>query len=45
MTNLTSINRQKKIQYFLVDFVDLFGVLRAKLVPTRGLEHAAAAQW
>jgi glutamine synthetase len=31
--NLSKIASQKKIKYFLVSFVDLFGVLRAKLVP------------
>jgi glutamine synthetase len=27
-----------KVEYFLVSFVDLFGVLRAKLVPTRAIK-------
>ena len=37
MPNLTTIAKQKKIQYFLISFVDLFGVLRAKLVPARAI--------
>ena len=35
--NLTSIAKAKKIKYFLISFVDLFGVLRSKLVPTRSI--------
>ncbi len=35
--NLTTIAKQKKIKYFLISFVDLFGVLRAKLVPARAI--------
>ena len=31
--NLFKIAKQKKIKYFLISFVDLFGVLRSKLVP------------
>ena len=33
--NLFKIAKEKKIKYFLISFVDLFGVLRSKLVPTR----------
>ncbi len=29
--NLATIAKQKKIQYFLISFVDLFGVLRVNL--------------
>ena len=32
--NLSKIAKQKKIKYFLISFVDLFGVLRSKVVPT-----------
>ena len=32
--DLSKIAKQKKIKYFLISFVDLFGVLRSKLVPT-----------
>ena len=35
--SLEKIAKQKKIKYFLVTFVDLFGVQRAKLVPTRAI--------
>ena len=35
--NLAEIAKAKKIEYFLVSFVDLFGVLRAKLVPARAI--------
>jgi glutamine synthetase len=34
---LGHIAKEKGIQYFLVSFVDLFGVLRAKLVPARAI--------
>ena len=35
--NLATIAKQKKIEYFLISFVDLFGVLRSKLVPARAI--------
>ena len=35
--NLAAIAKQKKIEYFLISFVDLFGVLRSKLVPARAI--------
>jgi len=35
--NLTDVAKQKKIKYFLISFVDLFGVLRSKLVPARAI--------
>ena len=35
--SLEKIAKQKKIKYFLVTFVDLFGVQRAKLVPARAI--------
>jgi glutamine synthetase len=37
-TDLAAVARQRKIQYFLISFVDLFGVLRAKLVPARAIK-------
>jgi glutamate---methylamine ligase len=43
--NLFKIAKEKKIKYFLISFVDLFGVLRSKLVPTRAIkdmQHAGA---
>ena len=36
--DLAQIAKQKKIKYFLISFVDLFGVLRAKLVPARAIQ-------
>ena len=36
--DLARIAKQKKIKYFLISFVDLFGVLRAKLVPARAIK-------
>ncbi|MDC3378141.1 type III glutamate--ammonia ligase [Candidatus Pelagibacter ubique] len=35
--NLAQIAKQKKIKYFLISFVDLFGILRSKLVPTQAI--------
>ena len=36
-TDLAKVAKEKKIKYFLISFVDLFGVLRAKLVPARAI--------
>ena len=36
-TDLAKVAKTKKIEYFLISFVDLFGVLRAKLVPARAI--------
>jgi len=35
--DLSKIAKQKKIKYFLISFVDLFGSLRSKLVPARAI--------
>jgi glutamine synthetase len=35
--DLAAVAKRKKITYFLISFVDLFGVLRAKLVPARAI--------
>ena len=35
--DLAKIAKERKIEYFLISFVDLFGVLRAKLVPARAI--------
>jgi glutamine synthetase type III len=35
--NLAQVAKQKSIKYFLISFVDLFGVLRSKLVPARAI--------
>lgn len=37
--NLALIAKQKKIKYFLISFVDLFGVLRSKLVPANAIKE------
>ena len=37
--NLSKIAKTKKIKYFLISFVDLFGVLRSKLVPTQAINE------
>jgi len=38
-TDLAKVAKDKKIKYFLISFVDLFGVLRAKLVPARAIKE------
>tara|TARA_Y100000590_G_scaffold279629_2_gene314095 strand:+ start:1877 stop:3202 length:1326 start_codon:yes stop_codon:yes gene_type:complete len=38
MTNLSNLAKKKKIKYFLISFIDFFGVLRAKLVPTQAIK-------
>ncbi len=35
--DLAKIAKDRKIKYFFISFVDLFGVLRAKLVPARAI--------
>ena len=37
--NLSKIAKSKKIKYFLISFVDLFGVLRSKLVPKQAIKE------
>ena len=37
--NLFKIAQTKKIKYFLISFVDLFGVLRSKLVPAQAIDE------
>ena len=36
--DLAEIAKKKKIKYFVISFVDLFGVLRSKLVPARAIK-------
>ena len=36
--NLSQIAKTKKIKYFLISFVDLFGILRSKLVPAQAIK-------
>ena len=40
--DLAEVAKRRKIKYFLISFVDLFGVLRSKLVPARAI---AGMQW
>ena len=35
--NLSKIAKARKIKYFLISFVDLFGILRSKLVPAQAI--------
>ena len=37
--NLATIAKKNKIKYFLISFVDLFGVLRSKLVPAQAISE------
>ena len=37
--NRYKIAKTKKIKYFLISFVDLFGVLRSKLVPAHAIKE------
>ena len=37
--DLSKLAKQKKIKYFLISFVDLFGVLRSKLVPAQAIRE------
>ncbi len=41
--DLFKIAKQKKIKYFLISFVDLFGVLRSKLVPAHAIKEMQTA--
>ena len=41
--NLFKIAKSKKIKYFLISFVDLFGVLRSKLVPAHAIKEMQKA--
>jgi len=37
--NLSKIAKQKRIKYFLISYVDFFGILRSKLVPTQAIKE------
>lgn len=43
MPTLGEIARKQGIKYFLVSFVDLFGVMRAKLVPATAIDEVSEA--
>jgi glutamine synthetase len=36
-TDLQKVAKERKIKYFLISYVDLFGGLRAKLVPAAAI--------
>ena len=40
-TDLAEVAKEKKIDYFLISFTDLFGMMRAKLVPDRAIADMA----
>ena len=41
MTALSAIAEERGIHFFLIAYTDLFGVLRAKLVPARAIDAMA----
>ncbi len=41
MTTLSETARERGIRYFLIAYTDLFGVLRAKLVPASAIDGMA----
>ena len=41
MTALSEVARERGIRYFLIAYTDLFGVMRAKLVPARAIDDMA----
>ena len=43
MASLQKIAAERGIRYFLISFVDLFGVMRAKLVPATAIDAVAEA--
>ena len=42
MSTLATIAAERGIRYFLIAYTDLFGILRAKLVPARAIDGMAA---
>lgn len=43
MPSWGEVAKQKNIRYFLISFVDLFGTMRAKIVPASAIDDVAAA--
>jgi glutamate---methylamine ligase len=43
MQGWSEIARQKGVRYFLIAFVDLFGTMRAKIVPATAIDQVAKA--
>ena len=39
-TDLAAVAQKDGIKYFLISFVDLLGVVRAKLAPTAAIEES-----
>ena len=37
--NLFEVAKKKKIKYFLISYVDFFGILRSKLVPAHSIKE------
>ena len=37
--NLSEVAKKKKIKYFLISYVDFFGILRSKLVPAHSIKE------
>ena len=40
MASLASYAKDKGVKYFLIAFVDLFGTMRAKIVPATAIERS-----
>ncbi len=43
MSSWGEIAKTRNIRYFLISFVDLFGTMRAKIVPASAIDHVAEA--
>ena len=43
MASWSDLAKQRGIKYFLISFVDLFGVMRAKIVPASAIDAVAKA--
>ena len=43
MASWSETAKAKNIRYFLISFVDLFGTMRAKIVPASAIDDVAAA--
>src|SRR6201998_2676621 len=43
MSSWGKVAKEKNIRYFLISFVDLFGTMRAKIVPASAIDDVAQA--
>ncbi len=43
MASLSAFAKKNGVKYFLVSFVDLFGTMRAKIVPATAIDKIAKA--